>query len=240
MTTTYSIRHDGLELRLAPGCTLRVGRHPSNDVVLDDPTVSRFHARVRWPVGRRAPLVEDLGSANGTVVDGVRARGPVTLDERAAIRVGDVLLEAELDDPALIAEDSTLVCRLYSDVGEDGLDGPLDEHRTLADLLLDLERTRCTGTLRLRAEDGGATLTFAGGRVVDAAASVHAGMPALRHALTRFRRGWFSFRADIEPHECSLDVSPRELLAGGVRLTERLDRAALVARRGGEARRGSA
>jgi pSer/pThr/pTyr-binding forkhead associated (FHA) protein len=46
-----------------------LGRDPENDLCLDHPTVSRFHARVvSGPDGSR---ILDLGSGNGTKVDGV-------------------------------------------------------------------------------------------------------------------------------------------------------------------------
>ncbi len=50
--------------------TLLLGRGPDCDVRLDDPAVSRSHARIRVGEGERGPLVvvEDLGSANGTRV----------------------------------------------------------------------------------------------------------------------------------------------------------------------------
>jgi two-component system, NtrC family, response regulator GlrR len=46
-----------------------IGSHPSNDLVIDDPTVSRFHCEIRSEV--RGPRVRDLESKNGTIVDGV-------------------------------------------------------------------------------------------------------------------------------------------------------------------------
>jgi ABC-type multidrug transport system ATPase subunit/pSer/pThr/pTyr-binding forkhead associated (FHA) protein len=51
---------------------LTIGRDRSNDVVLDDPNVSRFHAEV----ARQGEVVElrDLGSRNGTRIDGEPAR----------------------------------------------------------------------------------------------------------------------------------------------------------------------
>jgi pSer/pThr/pTyr-binding forkhead associated (FHA) protein len=58
---------------------LRLGRDASNDVVLDDPNVSRLHATV---VARKGQVeVIDLGSRNGTRVNGEPVR-------RAAIRPG--------------------------------------------------------------------------------------------------------------------------------------------------------
>jgi hypothetical protein len=59
---------------------LIVGRHPSCDIVLGDPTVSRRHARLRF---RDANWVlHDLGSTNGTLVNDA----PVV---RCQLRPGD-------------------------------------------------------------------------------------------------------------------------------------------------------
>lgn len=61
---------------------LSIGRHDSCDVVLDDPTVSRRHARL---VFRDAKwIVQDLRSTNGTIVNGARVG-------RCEIRPGDHL-----------------------------------------------------------------------------------------------------------------------------------------------------
>jgi DNA-binding NtrC family response regulator len=47
-----------------------IGSHPSNDVPLDDPTVSRFHCEIR--VGPKGARVKDLDSTNGVILDGVQ------------------------------------------------------------------------------------------------------------------------------------------------------------------------
>ncbi len=49
---------------------ISVGRHPDCNLVLADPNVSRNHAEIR-PKGERFEVV-DLGSTNGTRVNGVR------------------------------------------------------------------------------------------------------------------------------------------------------------------------
>jgi DNA-binding NtrC family response regulator len=50
--------------------TIRIGSHPDNDIVLQDPSVSRFHAQVfRTDGGVR---LKDLGSTNGTTLRGGR------------------------------------------------------------------------------------------------------------------------------------------------------------------------
>jgi pSer/pThr/pTyr-binding forkhead associated (FHA) protein len=50
----------------------RIGRGTENDVVVDDPAVSRLHARVEKEAGHYR--IVDLGSTNGTAVDGVDLR----------------------------------------------------------------------------------------------------------------------------------------------------------------------
>jgi pSer/pThr/pTyr-binding forkhead associated (FHA) protein len=50
----------------------RIGRGAENDVVIDDPAISRLHARVEHEAG--VYRVVDLGSTNGTTVDGVALR----------------------------------------------------------------------------------------------------------------------------------------------------------------------
>jgi pSer/pThr/pTyr-binding forkhead associated (FHA) protein len=76
--------------------SVTIGRAATSDVVLGDSKVSRFHARLECE-GRSFRLV-DLGSANGTRVNGVRV-------ERAALAAGDVIglgdstLRYETDEP---------------------------------------------------------------------------------------------------------------------------------------------
>jgi transcriptional regulator with GAF, ATPase, and Fis domain len=54
------------------GDLCRVGSHASNDLVLADPQVSQFHCKLRMTDGTWR--IADLGSRNGTRVDGVRVR----------------------------------------------------------------------------------------------------------------------------------------------------------------------
>ena len=63
--------------------TLRVGRHPFNELSLGDPSLSRYHCWIMVKDG--VPCVEDLASVNGTFVNGDRIRA------RQALRPGDVI-----------------------------------------------------------------------------------------------------------------------------------------------------
>ncbi len=73
------------EVPLAEGENL-LGRDPEAPVAIDDPTVSRHHARIVID-GTRARL-EDLGSKNGTWLGGRRIDRPEPLGDGDEIRVG--------------------------------------------------------------------------------------------------------------------------------------------------------
>ena len=65
--------------------TLLVGKHPSNDVVIESQGVSRYHLELRAEPG--CVLVRDVGSKNGTFYDGARVT-EVRLGPGASFRVG--------------------------------------------------------------------------------------------------------------------------------------------------------
>jgi pSer/pThr/pTyr-binding forkhead associated (FHA) protein len=60
------------------------------DLVLDDPGVSRRHARVL--PDQDGVVVEDLGSSNGTYVNGQRISGPVELGAGDELQVGSTVV----------------------------------------------------------------------------------------------------------------------------------------------------
>ncbi|HSJ55129.1 MAG TPA: FHA domain-containing protein [Anaerolineae bacterium] len=66
-----------------------IGRWQDNEVVIDDRWVSRHHARVRREGDQY--LVEDLGSKNGTLVNGRRISGPTLLADGDEIQVSPLV-----------------------------------------------------------------------------------------------------------------------------------------------------
>ncbi len=66
--------------------TIAIGSHPSNDIVLDNTTVSRRHATITRKPG--SFHLADLGSTNGTFVNGRRVRQPVELHRGDEIKFG--------------------------------------------------------------------------------------------------------------------------------------------------------
>jgi hypothetical protein len=73
---------------------LILGREQASaDLVVDDPGVSRRHARVLPQNG--GVIVEDLGSSNGTYVNGERISEPVELGAGDEVQVGDTVIGVE-------------------------------------------------------------------------------------------------------------------------------------------------
>lgn len=68
-----------------------VGRSPDNDIVLDDGSMSRRHAELQWD--GQLCLVVDLGSTNGTFVDGrqVPPHQPQVVGPGARLRFGPTM-----------------------------------------------------------------------------------------------------------------------------------------------------
>lgn len=77
---------------VGPG-PLVIGRVATCDLVLEGNLISRAHCRVELASGQA--LVSDLGSTNGTFVDGQRITGPIPLQHGAVIQVGGHSLSYE-------------------------------------------------------------------------------------------------------------------------------------------------
>ncbi len=85
----------GIELVVDDGATIAtrrlgrrilIGRDPNADVRIDDPRVSRLHARIE--MRDDGVYVEDLGSRNGTLVDGEPVKGSRQLAAGDEISIG--------------------------------------------------------------------------------------------------------------------------------------------------------
>ncbi len=82
-----------------------IGRHGDNEVILPDPQVSRHHAEILMQGGRW--VIADLGSANGTFVNGQQITGPHVLNHGDLLRVGQTQFRVEI--AGAIAAQDTLV-----------------------------------------------------------------------------------------------------------------------------------
>jgi len=89
---------DGAGRRMGLDATpVTVGAHAHNEVVLEDRFVSGFHCRLHQRDGR--VWVKDLGSTNGTIVDGARI-AEAEVSAGSTLRVGSQVLRIERDSPS--------------------------------------------------------------------------------------------------------------------------------------------
>ncbi len=88
---TSSLAPEWSHTRLTPGETVTIGRDPAATLVLDHGTVSRRHAEITYDNG--SCLLRDLGSKNGTFVNGERLEPHAVrvLQARDKVRIGTLL-----------------------------------------------------------------------------------------------------------------------------------------------------
>src|SRR5690625_1590852 len=97
---TEALRLRRFVLRTADGQThtfsarrVRIGSHPDNDLVLDDRSVSRHHARIE--VDQQGYRVLDSDSKNGTWIGTTRIQ-EAWLEDGATLKLGESTLQFEL------------------------------------------------------------------------------------------------------------------------------------------------
>ncbi len=75
---------------------ITIGRAPENQLVLDEPSVSRYHAQIRWSSGKH--ILFDLGSRLGTFVNGQKIQQH-HLIPGDVIRISNIRLVFGLETP---------------------------------------------------------------------------------------------------------------------------------------------
>jgi hypothetical protein len=174
-----------------------IGRQPGSDLLLTEDLVSRRHARISYD-GREV-TVEDLGSTNGTYVNGKRI-------ERSRVVPGDRVLVGESIFTLAVREPSqATVATEVRSVTADGLiaagkpstamQGRLDEV-PLPDLLQLLGTARKSGVLALHTEGHVAEVRLDRGRIVGCSLDTRADLPPQKvlFRLFHWTTGGFELR----------------------------------------------
>jgi len=73
---------------------LAIGRTPENDIVIDNLSVSRQHARIE--VGAEGPVIRDHSSTNGLMIDG-RPVNEAAIESGMTIQIGKHILSFEAE-----------------------------------------------------------------------------------------------------------------------------------------------
>ena len=89
VAVTESPTQAGLTFRVTG--PLILGRSPEADVVLQDPYASDFHVRLAFQGGE--VRLHDLGSTNGTLVNGERVGAPLSLRRGDRVQIGQTVME---------------------------------------------------------------------------------------------------------------------------------------------------
>jgi hypothetical protein len=81
-----------------------LGREETCGIIIQDAEVSRRHCEVFWE--NDTYIVQDLGSTNGTFVNGIQVTSPVRLKPGDSIGMGQTMLVLELDlqEPSVQAD----------------------------------------------------------------------------------------------------------------------------------------
>jgi hypothetical protein len=77
-----------------PKEAVTIGRDSEADITIKDPEISRRHARISWQAG--SYVIEDLGSTNGTTLNGVKITGIQQLNPGDTIEIGQSILTLQL------------------------------------------------------------------------------------------------------------------------------------------------
>lgn len=121
----------GTDFDLGREATL--GRHPECTVVLPVPAVSGRHARIAWDEEAGSYFLEDLGSLNGTELDGEPLSGRERLDRLHVITLGGKL-DLIFQGPDLCGPSSETAAR--TEAGETG--GAADSPTVIEELPVEL------------------------------------------------------------------------------------------------------
>ena len=114
--------HDALETD-----SITIGSTEGNDLILSDPTVSRYHLELRRRDARW--LVIDHGSTNGTVIGPVVLRGAqIELTSAVTLEIGETLLR--------VADGEVVVV----DLGPDGIGDIIGRATSMRRLMASIER----------------------------------------------------------------------------------------------------
>jgi len=201
-----------------------LGRDALCDLTLEDGSCSRRHARVGVdPAG--TAYVEDLGSTNGTLLNGKSLATRSTLQEGDRIRIGATFLLFKQQEPTFDFMAPPEVDELQGGdtvnlrpTGGSSLAAEADQGAILAgrmdalgmvELLQLLLQTRADGKLVLRFSDGDAELELRRGVIRSASYRNTKGLPALFSMALR-GAGTFAFHACSDEVEGSMCLGLQE------------------------------
>lgn len=228
-------KYQGGEFPLEDEREVIVGRSSDLDMVLVEEMVSRRHARIRLSEG--TVNIDDLGSTNGTFVNGERISN-AKLNEGDRVLIGSNILkvvsasEPSESSPAQVTlgVEPPPMERPASRTGSDALMTGSLEEIPLPDLLQLFGSSRKTGTLKVTCEGKVGRIHLRKGLLHNIEAETQEGQP-LPLAGKKFiyrMLSWETGQFELMPEESrefedALDASVQEILMEGFRQKDELE-----------------
>jgi pSer/pThr/pTyr-binding forkhead associated (FHA) protein len=219
-------KYQGGEYPLSEGQEIVIGRSSELDMVLVEEMVSRKHARIALSEG--VITIEDLGSTNGTFVNGEKVeRGSLKEGDRVLVGTnilkvmaisqdGDVQL-----DPKAVAAGRVTARQKMSRVGDEPprMSGSLEEI-PLPDLLQLFGTSKKNGVLVLQTDTQEGRIYLTEGKVRFAALEGMEGVPPLKavYRMLDWHQGQFALDPpDSRKFDNPVDAGAQEILMEGIR-----------------------
>jgi pSer/pThr/pTyr-binding forkhead associated (FHA) protein len=208
-------------VRVEPGRVLTLGRSAECSLQLPVAGASRQHASVRWHEGQ--VLLRDLGSTNGTFLNGERVAGEATLASGDRILIGGFeIVFCCVEDGTVVAplENSRTVVSYWpaATASSEALRGDLAKVPLFAVLQM-LEMGRQCGCLAVESNGDEGFLWLDAGRVVHAECAKARGFDAAL-AIAQASSGRFDFAPNSPTPERSFDASVTEVILEATRLLD--------------------
>lgn len=207
-------------IALIPGRPFVAGRSDECQLTIPSQRVSRRHAEIVWGEDKK-PILRDLGSQNGTLINGKRIKGDHKLEHGDEIEFGPFLctyksLEAVRRQKAQAqAQAVPMMPDVTQPMLADAMAGRLDQIN-LTELLQTLEFNAKTGTLEVFGSDGDGLVVIQNGKPTYAECDGEEGPEAV-YKLIRFKNGQFSFSGEIQEEEVNIQGTMGSMLMEAAR-----------------------
>lgn len=216
------VRVGAAPLELKPEQQFVIGRNQDCDLPIPSQRVSRRHTEINWKHGR--PVIKDLGSQNGTQVNGKRITAEHELKDGDEVVIGPWMCTYRCVSGAgsvgkvVAAADTNAMTQ---PMVADAMAGNLGQ-LSLFELLQTLEFNQKTGTLEVFGPDGDGALAIQSGAPVFCRCGQKTGTEAMLDLLL-FTAGQFSFKPEIAETERNIQGTTMTsiLLEAGRRMDER-------------------
>jgi hypothetical protein len=214
-------KYQGGEFPLGENKEIVVGRSSDLDMVLVEDMVSRRHARIAC--SDIEITIEDLGSTNGTFVNGEKIKR-ATLKEGDRVLIGTSILKVVATDPSNGAPRRVQESQQRNQSGKT-MSGAIDEI-PLPDLLQLLGTSKKSGILVVQSDEDVGKIVMRKGTIVFASINDLEEVPPLKsvYRILTWVTGTFELEPyDDHPIEGEIEASVQEILMEGLRQIDELN-----------------